>query len=744
MNVKQISLMRDLFNKDDGSGNTLAFSSAVVFNNEISFVNTDHFVIFDDANELVSAILPNTDGPVTGAIAPYKISTGFYDNVQYMEGLFNMANFKTAVKTLFVDTGLIDEEKEKRIMNWANSIRNTVPDPDQVPYFDETPVIAATPPVAPPARVDGIYPANNRFSPTHKDNYGKQIRDIILSNKGDCDIRINTNNFMTIIANTPDNLIDTMLALIGAIGGIAGTRLVTLTTSFGVSTISANSNEEMVTKITNLNRDEIAKVCCNASNTASHIYLTTVINPSDNSGRIELKYNFAICSCRTKEVILDEFYKSWNSFVNGLPNMKDRVLTISDATDDLGMSTVLANTFGIKSIIVNNAVTLVTAENAEEKIKKALLNVFPDSNDDKPVNLSIQINCEDENNVIFKVIPPSFDVRYVNRGQKVTLPAPNADGLIVVNYPVDEGDLTVERDQKLTIIANQNINNLKLTNNGDLTIRGKGNIELNGGLVNNGRLTIDVEGTIVSPTEATIKNNDVLYINNGNFDALAHKKAVIENATDAVAHINGGYFTRSKEAGSSTTNSGGNSFYVIRNKGIMLIEDCVVYSEGKFSSLVCNIEGYLKISGGKFTNGFIVIKNDDFATLEIDGGEFKSLMNESVVQNWSDATIKNCTLDGRVSCWGWENGSSKTNIQNCRINDNMYIYAYDEHGVPSIYANKCTINGNVYSTGYGISSFENCDINGIVRNTNISTGVVNLINTSYEGLDGAGKISIVN
>ena len=50
--------------------------------------------------------------------------------------------------------------------------------------------------------------------------------------------------------------------------------------------------------------------------------------------------------------------------------------------------------------------------------------------------------------------------------------------------------------------------------------------------------------------------------------------------------------TRSKEAGSSTTSSGGNSWYNISNQGTMdIYDDVSVISTGSFSSLIRNGEG---------------------------------------------------------------------------------------------------------------------------------------------------------
>ena len=87
MTSEQIKLVKDVCLTDDGTGNPKAGVFTVLFNDEISFRNTDDFVIWDDANELIHKITINFDGPVSGAAWPYKISTGFFGNIQFLEGL---------------------------------------------------------------------------------------------------------------------------------------------------------------------------------------------------------------------------------------------------------------------------------------------------------------------------------------------------------------------------------------------------------------------------------------------------------------------------------------------------------------------------------------------------------------------------------------------------------------------------------------------------------------------------------
>ena len=182
MTADQVKKIRDLAMKDDGTGHTLSAGLAAVFNNEISFDNTIHYVIYDDENKLVHAIQPNTNNVPDSVIAPYKINTGFYDNIQYMEAIYNMANFKTAVKELFLDTKLINQDQYDMIIKWAGQIRNTIPDAKPV-YYDKTPIGTAHIPVQTPRedrmiRAGGIGPIGPKYE------LEKIIADF-LADKGD-------------------------------------------------------------------------------------------------------------------------------------------------------------------------------------------------------------------------------------------------------------------------------------------------------------------------------------------------------------------------------------------------------------------------------------------------------------------------------------------------------------------------------------------------------------------------------
>ena len=175
MTVDQIKMLRNFHSKDDGTGNRLAGSIACIFNNEVAYIDSRDYVIYDDANELVHAVRPNTEGPIEQARFPYRITTGFYDNVQYMEALYNMSNFGKAIDGLFVETGLISEAQKEHIMKWAVGIQNHTIIPKQPgPYFKDTMLPIGRPPI-PEIRPDGIHHA----SPNDFITYRNKIESIV-------------------------------------------------------------------------------------------------------------------------------------------------------------------------------------------------------------------------------------------------------------------------------------------------------------------------------------------------------------------------------------------------------------------------------------------------------------------------------------------------------------------------------------------------------------------------------------
>ena len=196
-------------------------------------------------------------------------------------------------------------------------------------------------------------------------------------------------------------------------------------------------------------------------------------------------------------------------------------------------------------------------------------------------------------------------------------------GAITLNKDVT-GSLTVAKDKTVTL----DLNGHKLTNDGNAQAKSHT-------ITNNGTLTI--EDSSAGKT--------------GTVDNVSHQKAALVN--NGTATLNGGTFTRSKEAGAGAEESGGNSYYTLENSGTMTINDGVtVKNTGAFSSMIHN--GYyngtgetntpeLTINGGIFDGGLNTVKNDDRGKLEIKGGTFENTA-QAVVLNWNDTTISGGTF----------------------------------------------------------------------------------------------------
>lgn len=212
--------------------------------------------------------------------------------------------------------------------------------------------------------------------------------------------------------------------------------------------------------------------------------------------------------------------------------------------------------------------------------------------------------------------------------------------------------------------------------------------------------------TVTNNSGHTITNNGTLTISGkGTVDNVTHQKAALQN--NGTATLNGCTFTRSKEAGSSTTESGGNSYYTIRNQGTMTINAPTVVTtkteggKGKFSSLIQNnadsndteTPAKLTITGGTFNGGVNTIKNDDFAELAISGGNFTNT-SRYAVQNWNKVEISGGTFD----CSATQTGV----IQNLSV------------------ANSGTSTGNLTITGGTFKAAEGQS--PVVGNDNYATG----------------------
>ena len=208
-------------------------------------------------------------------------------------------------------------------------------------------------------------------------------------------------------------------------------------------------------------------------------------------------------------------------------------------------------------------------------------------------------------------------------------------------------------------------------------------------------VTIDLNGfTLTNKDSHTILNKGKLTIKDsstngtGTVDNVTHGKAALYNDKGATVTILNGNFTRSAEASTDSSSSGGNSYYCVFNKGTMDIQGGNFKfsdtNKGYYSSLVINRHGQLSISDGTFVTGFIAVKNDENLDegngLTITGGTFTG--DDQAVQNWGNADLSGGTFNGDVYTWGGN------------------FDADDQEVGKTVISGTATVNGDVASVQY--------------------------------------------
>lgn len=168
-------------------------------------------------------------------------------------------------------------------------------------------------------------------------------------------------------------------------------------------------------------------------------------------------------------------------------------------------------------------------------------------------------------------------------------------------------------------------------------------------------ITLDLNGkklTNKTGHTITVEQGATLTINGeGTVDNVTHQKTTIYNK--GTVTLNGGTYDRSKEDGIKDSNT----YYTLLNHGTMTVANVTVNNKGGYSSLFEN--GYfdyskskdgidnptLTIESGTFTGGINTVKNDDGATMTINGGIFTNYA-QSAFQNHNIATINGGTFNG--------------------------------------------------------------------------------------------------
>ena len=277
-----------------------------------------------------------------------------------------------------------------------------------------------------------------------------------------------------------------------------------------------------------------------------------------------------------------------------------------------------------------------------------------------------------------------------------------------------------------------------LSEGADVKIELSENVEGSIVIPTNTKVNLDLNGKTITNTagQHTITNNGELTITGeGTVDNVSHAKGALVN--NGTATIKSGTFTRSKEAGSSPTVSGGNSWYVIQNKqgGMMTFDGGNVESTGKFSSLVDNY-GTMTINDGTFSNGFIAIKSEEDTTLDINGG---TITGAQSVQTYGNTTIDGGELKGQVSVVNWETYPSTTTINGGTIEGDVVAWLDSDNSKVEVkFDGGAEVIGNLNvwnSDGKPIEENENVDM--VVESGSFSSNVSKYVanDASYVKVD---------
>ncbi len=270
--------------------------------------------------------------------------------------------------------------------------------------------------------------------------------------------------------------------------------------------------------------------------------------------------------------------------------------------------------------------------------------------------------------------------------------------------------------------------------NGEVTLTG-GALTVNPGAMVTLELAAGSKLTNKDGSHTIINNGTLTITGTGTVDNVSHGCAALYNAPGATATLNGGTFDRSHEAGASTGNNGGNSYYTIKNFGTITVNPGVTVQQdgtanggttGKYSSLFANgwydittagqpgkepahsSDAVLVINGGTFKGGLNTVKNDDAGKLTINDGTFTNIAQHAVF-NVNEATIKggNYTMSGDDSVlynrkYDNANDKGQMTIENgvFKAKDGVpAIKIADENSKPSVTGGTFSSDVSAYAAG---------------------------------------------
>lgn len=270
-----------------------------------------------------------------------------------------------------------------------------------------------------------------------------------------------------------------------------------------------------------------------------------------------------------------------------------------------------------------------------------------------------------------------------------------ASGYVAVKGGTENAPVWTVEDHRVAEVGNTGYSTLSAAvaaaNNGD-TVTLLTNTDEDVVIPADKTVTLDLNGKkLTNVASHTIFNKGTLTINgnNGTVDNVTNGTAAVYNDVTGKVTINGGSYTRSAEASKDENNSGGNSWYVIHNYGIMNInKGTFKFSDtnvGAFSSLIHNgwydgskntaqKNAVMTINDGDFTQGTggkITVKNDDYGELEIKGGVFtQPQKNYYCILSYNIAKISGGTINGYV---GNAYGNETCDKGDLTISDNAVV-----------------------------------------------------------------------
>lgn len=222
-----------------------------------------------------------------------------------------------------------------------------------------------------------------------------------------------------------------------------------------------------------------------------------------------------------------------------------------------------------------------------------------------------------------------------------------------------EGTTTTEQVSDASSVMDADALKAAVENGGEVVLGG--DIKANVVIPEGKTVTLDLNGhTLTNSSNHTIINYGTLTITdgsadkNGTVDNVTHGKAAIYNEVGATFTLASGTLDRTKEAGTSSSSSGDNSYYTLLNHGTAYINGGTIQQGGlevgKYSSLVENgwYDGskntekepsIMTVNGGTFLGGLNSIKNDDYGVLTIKDATVKNVAQAALL-NWNVATIE--------------------------------------------------------------------------------------------------------